>query len=69
MITTVNDEALDDLNDSGFEDPEDLPLDIPPELFNYWDVVASARKNYRNDVQYYFFGNTTSLSAVQVVDM
>jgi hypothetical protein len=68
MITTVN-EALDDLDDSGFEDPEDLPLDVPPELFNYWDVVASARENYRNDVQYYFFGNTTSLSAVQVVDM
>jgi hypothetical protein len=68
MITTVN-EALDNLDYSGFKDPEDLPLDIPPELFNYWDVVASARKNYRNDVQYYFFGNTTSLSAVQVVDM
>ena len=68
MIRTVN-EALDDLDDTGYEDPEDLPFDVPPELFNYWDVVASARENYRNDVQYYFSGNETSISADKVVSM
>ena len=68
MIITVN-EALDDLDQTGYADPDDLPLDVPPELFNYWDVVASARENYRNDVQYYFSGNTTELSAKEVVGM
>jgi hypothetical protein len=68
MIKTVN-KALDDLEDTGFVDSEELPLDVPPELFNYWDVVASARENYRNDVQYYFSGNETSLSADEVVSM
>lgn len=68
MITTVN-KALEDLDETGFEDTEDLPLDVPPELFNYWDVVASARENYRNDVQYYFSGNETTVSADKVVSM
>jgi hypothetical protein len=65
MIKTVNG-ALDKLEASGFEEPEDLPFDVPEELFWYWDVVAAARENYRNDVQYYFSGNTTELSAETV---
>lgn len=68
MVTTVN-SALDTLESSGFAEPEDLPLDVPHELFEYWDVVAAARESYRNDVQYYFSGNTTSLSAESVVTM
>jgi hypothetical protein len=68
MVKTVE-KALDELEATGFEDPKDLPLDVPPELFNYWDTVASARENYRNDVQYYFSGNLTSLPADEVVPM
>lgn len=68
MLDSVGD-ALDDLEKSGYEDPDDLPFDVPEELFNYWDVVASARENYRNDVQYYFSGDTLELSAADVSDM
>lgn len=68
MITTVN-EALDTLDATGYEDPEELPLDVPDELFKYWDVVASARESYRNDVQYYFSGNTTEIAADEVSAM
>jgi len=68
MVSTVND-ALDDLDDSGYSEPEDLPFDVPDELFQYWDVVASARENYRNDVQYYFSGETEELSAEDVSAM
>jgi hypothetical protein len=66
MITTVNN-ALDDLEDSGFTDPDELSFDVPKELFNYWDVVAAAREDYRNDVQYYFSGNSTKLDAKTLV--
>lgn len=62
MIDTVNG-ALDNLDATGYVDPEDLELHVPKVLFEYWDVVASARENYRNNVQYYFSGNTTELSA------
>jgi len=68
MIDTVN-AALDDLDASGYAEPEDLPFDVPEELFHYWDVVASARENYRNNVQYYFSGNTTELSAQEASDI
>ena len=62
MLDTVED-ALDTLVEFGWEDPEEMPWDVPKQLFEYWDVVASARENYRNDVQYYFSGNTTTLGA------
>jgi hypothetical protein len=65
MITTVN-AALKTLKSSGFKEPEVLPLDVPKPLFEYWDVVAAARESYRNDVQYYFSGNTTTLLASEV---
>jgi len=68
MVVSIN-KALDKLEKSGYKDPEDLPFDVPVPLFEYWDVVASARENYRNDVQYYFSGNTTSLKAEAVSDM
>ncbi len=68
MIKTVN-ESLDLLEKSGYQDAEELSYDVPKPLFEYWDVVASARENYRNDVQYYFSGNTTSLDASLVSAM
>jgi len=61
--------AQDLLESTGYQDPEDLPLDVPPELFNYWDVVAAAREDYRNNVQYYFNGTTVELSADDVSSM
>jgi len=62
MISTVNG-ALDDLDASGYTDAEDLLFDVPEELFNYWDAVATARENYRKSITYYFSGDTTELSA------
>ena len=68
MLDKVND-ALDELNNSGYTDPEDLPDDVPVELFNYWDTVASAREEYRASVRLMFSGETVSLDASDVVDM
>jgi hypothetical protein len=68
MIKTVN-EALDDLEAANYEEPEELPLHVPKPLFKYWDTVAAARENYRNDVETYFYGNTTTLKASVVSDM
>jgi len=68
MITTVN-EALDELLATGFTDSEELPEDVPAELFTYWDKVATARETYRNKVEYYFSGNTVEYSAVKVSEM
>jgi hypothetical protein len=68
MILTVT-QALDDLDEAGYEDAKELPLHVPKPLFEYWDVVAGARENYRNDVETYFYGNTTTLEATEVSDM
>ena len=68
MITTIMG-ALDTLKHSGFEAPKEWPLDVPKPLFEYWDVVAAARESYRNDVQYYFSGDTVSYSASKVSHM
>ena len=68
MVDRVND-ALSDLKASGFEDEKEPAADVPKELFEYWDVVAAARENYRNDVEYYFSGNTTSFKAKEVSRM
>lgn len=62
LIDAVNN-ALDVLDNSGFEEPEVLPKDVPKELFSYWDTVATARETYRASVDKYFSGNTTELSA------
>ena len=68
MVTTIN-EALATLEGSGYLDSEELSFDVPNELFEYWDVVAAARESYRNDVQYYFSGETASLGAKETVAM
>uniref|UniRef100_A0A7S2MSQ6 Uncharacterized protein n=2 Tax=Helicotheca tamesis TaxID=374047 RepID=A0A7S2MSQ6_9STRA len=62
-------DALSELLETGYTDPEELPADVPEELFNYWDVVAAAREDYRNDVQYYFNGTTVELEAEDVSTM
>lgn len=68
MIKTVN-TALEKLLDSDYAEAEELSLDVPNDLFEYWDIAAAARESYRNDVQYYFSGNTTELSASAVSEM
>jgi len=68
MVDSVND-ALDELLASGYQDAEELSKDVPSELFKYWDAVASARESYRNEVQYYFSGNTTEISAEDAIEM
>lgn len=62
MLNTAND-ALATFKASGFVEPEVPTDEVPDEMFKYWDVVAAARESYRNDVQYYFSGNTTTVSA------
>ena len=68
LVDKVN-EALDKLLASGYEDAEELAHDVPGEMFTYWDTVASARETYRNDVQYYFSGDTVEISAEDAIDM
>jgi hypothetical protein len=68
MVESVED-ALDLLETFHYEEEEDIPHDVPKPLFEYWDVVASARENYRNDVQYYFSGNTTAYTASRISSM
>lgn len=67
-VKTVN-EALDTLLASGYTDADDLTMDVPVELFNYWDTVATARETYRSDVQYYFSGKTEEISAEDAIAM
>lgn len=68
MIQTVMN-ALHTLKSSDYRDSKHLSLDVPDELFGYWDVVAAARESYRNDVEYYFSGETVSYSAKKVSRM
>jgi hypothetical protein len=69
MIKTVNKALKHLVESSGFQEPDEPSLDVPDPLFEYWDLVAAARESYRNDVQYYFSGNETSLSAREVSHM
>jgi len=62
MVEKVN-EALKILEDSGYEEPEELPLDVPSEFFTYWDTVATAREAYREQIRYNFSGETTTISS------
>jgi hypothetical protein len=68
MVDTIND-ALDELASSGYVDADELSADVPEPLFKYWDTVAAARETYRNEVQYYFSGNTTEISPEDAVEM
>lgn len=66
LITAIT-EALATLDASGFSEPEELSDDVPPPLFTYWDAVATAREQYRDDVRYYFSGKTKTYKAKKVV--
>jgi len=68
MVNAVND-ALAELLASGYQDADELSSDVPAELFQYWDTVASARESYRNQVQYYFSGETTEIAAEDAIAM
>jgi hypothetical protein len=68
MVDTIND-ALDELLSSGYEDADELSKDVPKELFKYWDTVATARETYRAEVNFYFSGQTTSISAEDAIEM
>lgn len=59
--------ALDTLKESGYSDSEELQLDVPAELFTYWDAVATAREEYRDQVRYYYSGETTTYKGKKVV--
>lgn len=62
MITTVE-SSLDKLEKAKYMDTFPLPHDVPQPLFEYWDEVATARENYRDDVETYFSGNTTTYTS------
>jgi len=68
VIESIN-SALDTLDASGFQESEDFLFDVPSELFAYWNTVATARETYRTKVEYYFSGETTSMSASAVSTM
>jgi hypothetical protein len=68
MIKTVN-KSLEIMKSYDYQEEENPSTRVPKHLFEYWDVVSAAREDYRNDVQYYFSGNTTALNATYVVDM
>mmetsp|Transcript_5902 Transcript_5902/g.12930 ORF Transcript_5902/g.12930 Transcript_5902/m.12930 type:complete len:1251 (+) Transcript_5902:52-3804(+) len=68
MVDRIN-AALTVLLESGYEDAETLPKDVPRELFVYWDTVAAAREDYRNTVTNYFSGDTTTISAADAIEM
>ena len=59
--------ALDELEASGFDDAGVPALDmdraVPEELFAYWDVVASAREEYREKIKFSFSGKTAFMDA------
>jgi len=65
MITTIE-AALDELQSASYKDTFPLPHDVPDTLFTYWDKVATAREEYREAVEYYFSGETTSYTGKQV---
>ena len=68
LVTTVN-SALDDLEASGYQEPEELSFDVPAELFTYWDTVATAREDYRATVKYYFSGETIEYDVTTLSNM
>jgi len=66
VVTQIN-AALDTLDASGFVEPGDMSHDVPQELFTYWDTVATAREKYRKQVEYYFSGDTSSMTSDEVI--
>merc|ERR1711935_1281097 len=68
MVTAIE-ASVDKLQAANYKDTFPLPRDVPQPLFEYWDEVATARETYRDDVEYYFSGNTTTYTGSEVSDM
>lgn len=54
--------AQQKLEESGYNDADMLELNVPKELFRYWDSVSSAREIYREKIRLHFSGATQELS-------
>ncbi|KAL3918607.1 MAG: hypothetical protein SGILL_004154 [Bacillariaceae sp.] len=65
MIKSIE-KSLDKMLAKSYKDEFPLPQDVPDTLFEYWDEVATAREKYRDDVEYYFSGNSTTFTAKEV---
>lgn len=52
-----------------YTDPEELPFEVPQQMFDYWNIVATAREEYRKKTCFYFSGQTASLTPDDVVGM
>jgi len=59
LVESIND-ALDALN-SVYSDSQSLYPKVPPALFQYWDLVSSAREAYRESTKVTFSGSTRSI--------
>lgn len=53
--------SLDELGE--YPEPSTWTDEVPMELFNYWDRVATAREEYREQIRVTFSGNTTEILA------
>jgi len=60
---------MNTLLSSGFTEPEELSLDVPEVLFNYWNNVATARETYRSKTGLSFTGVTKSIAAADVSNL
>jgi len=59
MVDKIMD-ALDVFEGTGFDDEGDVSIDlaVPDAHYKYWDSVATAREEYREDVKFTFTGTT-----------
>jgi len=57
---------LDILDKDGFEESGNLTANVPKALFLYWDAVATAREQYREETKIMFSGATATLSTESV---
>uniref|UniRef100_A0A7S2LQM3 Uncharacterized protein n=1 Tax=Leptocylindrus danicus TaxID=163516 RepID=A0A7S2LQM3_9STRA len=65
------DSALDELEESGYEDEDlnSLLLDVPQELFSYWDKVSTAREEYRSLVAFEFSNATQTIESSNLIQI
>ena len=61
--------ALDKLETSGYSDSPNLSVDVPVELFKYWDDVASAREEYRTATKFSFSGDEHTLPSSEAISL
>lgn len=66
MVDSIN-SAMDKLEE--YVDAYPLAKSVPSVLFEYWDVVSTAREKYRKSVKIGFSGATTTLEPHAIVHM